>query len=345
MLLMAVHTPAGTQHIALAHEKRLPLFLRIPLYLCGVLALLFVVSPVLAKLILSGWSRNFPVVVQGLLVNGLFTLFNVLGVLGWTYLFRRHVDKRPWRGIGLTSLRQGLPLVLLGFVLGGGMLGLVFGIDYGFGWIHVVGTEFRTSGMAFSIGVVIAKLLGESIVPGFTEELAFRGYVFQNLGERLPIWLATFITGLLFGLFHIKRFGEGSVFAIISFVGLAVLFTIFTVILRLGTRSLWLAIGFHTGWDWFLGNVLGLGGVGSPGYGHALLHVEATGPAVMVGAAPFPTESGLVALGVLVLGIVLISLWTPHGQQNFSWRARLTDEGQGQIADPVREVSAGGSFR
>jgi len=76
-----------------------------------------------------------------------------------------------------------------------------------------------------------------------------------------------------------------------------------------------------------------------------LLHVEATGPAAMVGAAPFPTESGLVALGVLVLGIVLFSLWARYRQGNFSWHARLTDEGQAQTADPVGEVSAVESFR
>ncbi len=341
---MAVQARNGIQSIFLAHDKRLTLFWRILLYLCGVFVLL-VASPVLAKLVLLGWSSNLPPVVQALLGNGLFMLFNVLGVLGWTYLFRRHVDKRPWRGIGLTPLRQGLPLVLLGFVLGGVMLGLVFGIDYGFGWIQVVGTEFSVSGMAFSIGIVIANLLGGSIVPGFTEELAFRGYAFQNLGERFPIWLAVLITGVLFGLFHVLHFGEGSVFAIVSFVGLAIpLFTILTVILRLGTRSLWLAIGFHTSWDWFLNNVLGLGYADSPTHGHALLHINITGPAIMVGAAPFPTESGLVALFVLVLGIVLISLWVRYRKRDFSWQARLNEEGQVQTAS-VSEVSALGGFR
>jgi len=331
---MAIQARSGIQSVFLAHDKRLTLFWRILLYLCGVFVLL-VASPILAKLILLGWSSSLPLVVFGLLLSGLYMLINVLGVLGWTYLFRRHVDKRPWRGIGLTSLRQGLPLVLLGFVLGGGMLGLIFGIDYGFGWIQVVGTEFSVSGMVASIGIVIANLMGGSIVPGFTEELAFRGYSFQNLGERFPIWLATLITGVLFGLFHVLHFGEGSVFAIVSFVVLTIpLFTILTVILRLGMRSLWLAIGFHTSWDWFLNNVLGLGSVDSPTYGHALLHIRTTGPDVMVGATPFPTESGLVALFVLVLGIVLFSLWAQYRKWNFSWQARLTDEGQIQIQTP-----------
>jgi len=65
----------------------------------------------------------------------------------------------------------------------------------------------------------------------------------------------------------------------------------------------------------------------------------------MVGATPFPTESGLVALFVLVLGIVLFSLWAQYRKRNFSWQARLADEGQVQTVDPVSEVSAVGSFR
>ncbi len=199
--------------------------------------------------------------------------------------------------------------------------------------------------MTFSTSIVIANLLGGSIVPGFTEELAFRGYIFQNLGEISPIWLATLLAGVLFGLFHFLHFGKGSVFAIVSFVGLAILFTIFTVILRLGTRSLWLAIGLHTSWDWFLKNVLGLGSVDSPTYGHALLHISITGPAIMVGVTPFSTESGLVALFVWVLGIVLFSLWVRYRKPSFSWQARLTDEGQVQTADSVSEVSVVGSFR
>ncbi len=335
---MAIQKRDGIQRIFLAHDKRLNLFWRILLYLFGIFVILLAI-PILAKPILLGLLSNLPLLVQALLANGLFMVFNVLGVLGWTHFFRRYVDKRPWRGIALTPLRQGLPLALLGFVLGGLLLGLVFVIDYAFGWIQIVGTEFSVSGVTVSIGLVIANLLGGSIVPGFTEELAFRGYTFQNLGERFPLWLAILATGVLFGLFHVMHFGSGSIFAIISFLGLALLFTILMVICRLSTQSLWLAIGLHTGWDWFLNNVLGLGIVGSSSYGHALLHIKATGPAVMLGAVPFPTESGLVALFVLVLGIVAILLWARYHDQNFSWQARLTDEGEVQT-DPIREVSA-----
>ncbi len=62
-------------------------------------------------------------------------------------------------------------------------------------------------------------------------------------------------------------------------------------------------------------------------------------------AAPFPTESGLVALLVLVLGIVLIALWARYRNRDFSWQVRLTGEGQVQDANPVSEVTAIGSFR
>ena len=339
---MTLQKRNGIQRMFLASDKRLNLFWRVLLYLCGFSVLILVVSPILVKLILFGWSNNLPIVVQALLVDGLLLLFSVLGVLGLTYLFRRYVDKRPWRGIALTPFRQGLPLALLGFVLGGLMLGLVFVIDYAFGWIHIVSTEFSISGITFSLGVVIANLLGGSILPGFTEELAFRGYTFQNLGERFPLWLAVLTTGVLFGLFHFIHFGKGSVFAILSFIVLTILFTILMVMCRLSTQSLWLAIGVHTGWDWLLNNVLGLGVANSPS--HALLHIKTTGPAIMVGTAPFPTESGLVALLVLVLGIVLISLWARSRNRNFSWQARLTDEGQVQ-PDLIREVSTIGNIQ
>ncbi len=339
---MALQTRNSVQRMFFASDKRLNLFWRILLYLCGFSVLILVVSPILAKLIVLGLLSNLPFLVQDLLANGLILLFAVLGVLGLTYLLRRYVDKRSWSGIALTPFRQGLPLALLGFVLGGLLIGLVFVIDYAFGWIHVVSTEFSISGITVGIGFVIANLLGGSLLPGFTEELAFRGYTFQNLGERFPLWLAVLTTGVLFGLFHFIHFGKGSVFAILSFVVLTLLFTTLMVMCRLSTQSLWLAIGLHTGWDWLLNDVLGLGVADSPS--HALLHIRTTGPAIMVGAAPFPTESGLVALLVLVLGIVLIALWARSRNRNFSWQARLTDEGQVQT-DLLREVSTVGSVQ
>src|SRR5947209_11291528 len=174
---MAAQEISGGRRLFLAQDRRLNLFWRIVLYLIGVL-LILVLSLLLVPPLLSIGAKGLPLIVRASLGNGLVLLINIPGVLGLTYFFRRHIDYRQWKGMALTSLKKGWFQALLGFGLGGLLLCLVFAIDYAFGWVQIVGTEFSVSGVAGSIVIALLSLFGGSFLPGFTEELAFRGYVF-----------------------------------------------------------------------------------------------------------------------------------------------------------------------
>ena len=120
------------------------------------------------------------------------------------------------------------------------------------------------AGMLFSVIVGIAALLGAyqivgwgglsnwvfllfaaGISAGFVEELIFRGILFRWIEEFGGSWAALFVTSALFGLAHI---GNDN----------ATWFSSLTIALVAGTllggaymltRSLWLAVGIHFGWN------------------------------------------------------------------------------------------------
>jgi hypothetical protein len=69
------------------------------------------------------------------------------------------------------------------------------------------------------------------------------------------------------------------------------------------SRSLWLPIGLHIGWNLAEMHLLGFAGSGAPE--PALVRSVVTGPEVMTGGA-FGPEGGLVGLAATVLGIIIL---------------------------------------
>ena len=293
-----------------AKDRRLHLLWRILLYVIG----FFVIDVILSEVALAvakriGWQDVVGQAFAGFLL--------VPATLGFTYLFRRFRDRKPWRGMAVTPLRGASLFLIGGLALGGGTLGLVFLIEYALGWIQIVGTEVSVSGAGLSLVFVLAGLVF-SAATGFIEELVMRGYIFQNLGRVLPLWLAILINGLLFGLLHFTQPEFG-----IIFVAQALLFTVMLVVFRLGTGTLWLAIGWHGGWNWLEDNVVGFTSANTPQYSHALLHLKLLGPAALV-----EPEQGPIGPILLLFTIVLFGLWVARQRRQIDWRVHLNDEGQ-----------------
>jgi membrane protease YdiL (CAAX protease family) len=215
----------------------------------------------------------------------LYALVRGGGVTGASYVCRRWVDRRPWRDIGLDLRPRRLLEAALGLVLGALGILAVFGVELGAGWARVLAYDPSPA----LLGATLVACFGGALA----EEVALRGYVYQNVAERGPAWRAALITGVIFALLHahVPGFGIG------AFAGFVV-FTALLVLTRLFTGSLWLAVGFHTSWNWTQDPVLGLSNVGEADFGHALVHVEQHGPPLVVGRAPI-IEGGLLAIAVL----------------------------------------------
>jgi membrane protease YdiL (CAAX protease family) len=253
-----------------------------------------------------------------------FTLLYISGILGLTYVYRRSVDRRSWQGIALPPLHRRLRDVAVGVGFGILIVALVFGIEYASGWIHVVGFEDGASALA-----LLADSLLVSLAFGACEEISFRGYIFQNLGEGSPIWMATMVTGLIFGAFHLLEVGFDA--RGLSFLLFILLLNVFLVLTRLLTRSLWLAIGFHTAFDW-MAIIVGLGSVVSAD--RHVLHLERTASLI---------AEDLLSMVIVALGILLLLGWAWWSKRHLSWRATLAQDGQPQaIEAQLSTVEQGG---
>jgi hypothetical protein len=71
----------------------------------------------------------------------------------------------------------------------------------------------------------------------------------------------------------------------------------------LRTRQLWLSIGLHFSWNFFLGPIFGFPVSGITSF--TLLQVEISGPDLFTGGA-FGPEAGLVVLPAQALGFLIV---------------------------------------
>lgn len=237
-------------------------------------------------------------------------IMNGIPIVLAVFLSRKLIDRKTIRSLGLPLSRQALIDLLIGFLIAAAQILLIFVIGWKMEWMH-----FRTVGwydiglVQTLIGVFIWLILFAAV--GFYEELFSRGYQFQNLEEGLNTFWAIVISAGSFGLMHIFNPGASWV----STLGI-VLAGLYFAFAYLRTRSLWLAIGLHFGWNFTLGPVFGFPVSGLQTA--RLLRLEVTGPEIWMGGE-FGPEAGLVVVPALALGALLIVL--------FTWgRAKAPDE-------------------
>jgi hypothetical protein len=136
------------------------------------------------------------------------------------------------------------------------------------------------------------------------QELAFRGYFFQNLAERLSTRTAAVVAGLIFAALHLPGYGFSSWPQALVVVIDLTLMAGFLTLTRLSTGSLWLAIGFHTAWNWTMDYVFSLDTAAGPDYGNALVHTRVGGPDLLLGP-----HGGVELLYALTSALLLAGYW------------------------------------
>ena len=140
-----------------------------------------------------------------------------------------------------------------------------------------------------STDTLLKDLISAAIMPGFMEELLFRGMLFLWLERFAGSWAALVITSALFGLAHILNPNATwfSSFAIAMEAGLL-----------LGgaymlTRNLWMPIGLHAAWNYTQGFIFDVPVSGLDQDG--LVEAKLTGPALLSGGS-FGLEASVIAL-------------------------------------------------
>lgn len=289
-------------------DRRLAVGWRLLGYLLGFMAVNLVANTV--RVALDG--AGLPLLATRLV----FAVLAIGGTLGLTIVFRRAIDHRSWQGVALPPPRAHLRELAVGAGAALLLLALVFGFEVASGWIRVAGI---VGGVAALRLVVDSGLV--SLAFGVCEEVAFRGYLLQTLGEDGPLGRATLITGLLFALFHVPEVGVG--WRALSFLLFVVLLHLVLALSRLVTGTLWFAIGLHTVFDWGA-ILLGLGAVVS--YQHHLLHLTRT---TTVAADDLLSAAGL------GLGLLLVGRWVGRRfPLAHLWGARLAADGQPRVLAP-----------
>lgn len=158
---------------------------------------------------------------------------------------------------------------------------------------------YRVEGAGSLAGA--AALVGVMAAAAVSEELIFRGVLFRILEERLGTWLSLVLTGLLFGLMHLGN-EHASLWGAIA---IAVEAGGMLAAAYAATRTLWLPIGLHFGWNFAAAGVFGteVSGNGEP---EGLLDGATSGPALLTGGEFGPEASPYaVGFGLLLTAVFL----------------------------------------
>ena len=145
-------------------------------------------------------------------------------------LGRKHHDDLP---LNLAALRD----LALGFGGGAVLISICVALAAAFGVYRITGPD------AFADWAQIIFLYG--VYAGFFEELLIRGIILRWLEELTGSWIALIISALIFGFLHAGN--DNATF--FSSLAIAIEAGVLLGAAYMLTRSLWLAIGLHAGWN------------------------------------------------------------------------------------------------
>ena len=223
------------------------------------------------------------------------------------YIARRWLDKRSFESLGLKLNRQTWIDILTGIGITFVQMGFIYITMLGLGWLTFTGFAWQFD----PINVVISSVLTFFVIfifVGWNEELLSRGYHLQTIASGINLFWGVVISSAVFGLLHLGNPNATWVSAAgIFFAGIYLAFA------YIRTKQLWLSIGLHIGWNFFEGVVFGFPVSGLDIY--PLTRIKVTGPELWTGGA-FGPEAGLIVLPSLIVGGILIYLFTKNRNGN-----------------------------
>jgi len=180
---------------------------------------------------------------------------------------------------------------------------------------------YRVDGFGSAAGPI--GLFGFMAAAAVTEELLFRGILFRIVEERTGTWIALALTSVLFGLSHLLN-PHASLWGAIA---IAIEAGAMLAAAYAATRTLWVPIGLHFGWNFAAAGIFGAV-VSGNGESDGLLNGVTSGPILLSGGEFGPEAS----LYTVVTGVVLTIV--------FLWLARR----RGRLMPPRRRTARGGAI-
>lgn len=210
---------------------------------------------------------------------------------------RKWIDRRSISSLGLQWDNQARRDLLWGLVIAFLQIAFMFILQWALSWLEVDGFAWQEQPIASVAGSILLWLALFSAV-GFYEELLSRGYQLQNLEEGLNTFWALLLSSAAFGVAH--ALNPNSSWVSVLAISIAGFFLAYPY---LRTRQLWLSIGLHFSWNFFLGPVFGFPVSGITSF--TLLQVKVSGPELFTGGA-FGPEAGLIVLPAQALGFLIV---------------------------------------
>jgi membrane protease YdiL (CAAX protease family) len=211
-----------------------------------------------------------------LLANAAIIILCLIAVF-WPFF--RYVEREP---TGLFERRDWAKELLGGLAGGGLIFAAIVALVAALGGYQVTGGS--------GLETLWEPLAGAALIPGFTEELFFRGILFRYIEKAAGSWVALALTSALFGAAHL--FNPGATW--FSSFAIAVEAGILLGAVYMLTRHLWAAMGLHAAWNFTQGWIFGLPVSGGHG-GTGLLNGRLTGSEWLTGGA-FGLEASVPAV-------------------------------------------------
>ena len=223
-----------------------------------------------------------------------------------TYKFAiRHLGENPHDDLpGRGALRDLGLGVAAGFLIFSAVVGVAAAADV-----------YNVHGRG-STAELVRDLIAIAILPGFMEELLFRGILFRWIEEFAGSWAALVVTSVLFGLAHMYNPN-------------ATWFSSFAIAVEAGvllggaymlTRSLWMPIGLHAAWNFTQGFIYDVPVSGMEQNG--LVEAKLSGPELLSGGH-FGLEASVIALALATAaGVWLVWLAVKRGELMQPWWVR-----------------------
>ena len=146
--------------------------------------------------------------------------------------------------LGLVWTAEAVRQLRTGLLAGAGVAGMALVPALVSGWAFYAPSPspdavFSPGKLFFVLGLLLLGAIGE--------EMMFRGYPFQTLLPVFGEWGTILPFSVLFAVAHMGNMGSTALS-----LGNTFLWGVVLSVAYLRTRTLWLPIGLHTGWNWAL---------------------------------------------------------------------------------------------
>jgi membrane protease YdiL (CAAX protease family) len=247
----------------------------------------------------SALTENMGITLGSVNLASIALEVTILTIATWTA--RRYIDRRTFISLGLSIHRTAWVDLIAGFLLSAFQFSMIYLTTTVMGWSQFQSWAWESERLETVIGkTVLMFLLFFGVA--YREELLSRGYHLQNLAEGSNLPLAVVISSLIFSILHLSNPNINGI-AVLGLLA-AGLFLAYGYV---RTKSLWLPIGLHLGWNFFESTIFGYPVSGMTNF--SLIQQQIHGPEWITGGA-FGPEAGLLLLPTLLIGAYILKIYT-----------------------------------